>query len=305
MSEENINKADNSVCASCGVAEVDNNKKLKECADCDLVRYCSDACQKEHTSQRQQECKKRAAELRDEILFKQPESTHLGDCPICMIPMPLDRQKSSFMTCCSKIICKGCAYANGSREREEKLGHSCPFCRKPVSSPKQGDKQTMKRVAANDPVAMRRKGTQQYKKEDYRSAFEYYTRAAELGDADAKYNLACMYEFGKGADKDRVKAIHCLEEAAIGGHHIARHRLGLIEWNNGNTERAMKHLIIAAKLGENDSIKVLMDAFRDGLVSKDDLASALRAHQAAVDATKSPQREVADEHDRRKGLRIT
>jgi len=30
-----------------------------------------------------------------------------------------------------------------------------------------------------------------------------------------------------------------------------------------------------------------------GRVSKDDFAAALRAHQAAVDATKSPQREAA------------
>ena len=47
-----------------------------------------------------------------------------------------------------------------------------------------------------------------------------------------------------------------------------------------NTERAMKHFIIAAKLGDDDSMEMLMIAFKSGLVSKDDLASALRAHQA-------------------------
>ena len=61
-----------------------------------------------------------------------------------------------------------------------------------------------------------------------------------------------------------------------------------------NTERAMKHFIIAASLGDDVSIKFQMKAFRSGLVSKDDLAAALRAHQAAVDATKSPHREVAE-----------
>eukprot|EP00986_Skeletonema_menzelii_P008758 scaffold3801_cov150-Skeletonema_menzelii.AAC.8 len=39
---------------------------------------------------------------------------------------------------------------------------------------------------------------------------------------------------------------------------------------------------------------MLMVAFKDGLVSKENLASALRAHQAAIDATKSPQREAAE-----------
>ena len=36
------------------------------------------------------ERRKRAAVLRDELLFKQPESSHLGDCPICCLPLPLD-----------------------------------------------------------------------------------------------------------------------------------------------------------------------------------------------------------------------
>jgi hypothetical protein len=41
-------------------------------------------------------CKKRAAELRDEILFKQPENTHLGDCPICFLPLSLDLEKINY-----------------------------------------------------------------------------------------------------------------------------------------------------------------------------------------------------------------
>jgi len=291
MSEENF-EADDSCCASCGVTEVDDIK-LKECSDCDLVRYCSDVCQKEHTSQHEEACKKRTAELREELLFKQPESSHLGDCPICMMPLPLDRQKYVMSSCCCKIICKGCAYANGLREREEKLQHSCPFCRKPVASPEQGDKQTMNRIAANDPVAMREKGMQQYEKGDYRSAFEYYTRAAELGDVDAQYELARLYQFGKGVEKDRGKEMYHSKEAAIGGHPLARRNLGI--WNalHGNTERAVKHFIIGANLGDDDSIKSLMGMFKRGKVSKDVLAAALRAHHAAVDATKSPQREAA------------
>ena len=53
----------------------------------------------------------------------------------------------------------------------------------------------------------------------------------------------------------------------------------------------MKHWIIAASQGDDDSIKTLMDAYKLGFVSKEDLAAALRAHQAAVDETKSPQRQ--------------
>jgi len=35
--------------------------------------------------------------------------------------------------------------------------------------------------------------------------------------------------------------------------------------------------------------------FRAGIGNKDDFAATLRAHQAAVEATKSPQREAAEE----------
>eukprot|EP00984_Skeletonema_dohrnii_P022749 scaffold11856_cov96-Skeletonema_dohrnii-CCMP3373.AAC.1 len=56
----------------------------------------------------------------------------------------------------------------------------------------------------------------------------------------------------------------------------------------------MKHWIIAAALGHDGSLDALKDRYKDGLVSKEDFAAALRAHQAAVDATKSPQREEAE-----------
>jgi len=59
----------------------------------------------------------------------------------------------------------------------------------------------------------------------------------------------------------------------------------------------VKHFIIAAKLGHDDSIKVLMESYKGGLVKKEVLAAALRAHQATIDATKSSQREAAaNEH---------
>jgi TPR repeat protein len=56
----------------------------------------------------------------------------------------------------------------------------------------------------------------------------------------------------------------------------------------------VKHLIIAAKLGHDMSVDLLKLCYRDGLVSKEDFAAALRGHQAAADATKSPQREAAE-----------
>jgi hypothetical protein len=70
--------------------------------------------------------------------------------------------------------------------------------------------------------------------------------------------------------------------------------LGCAEWENGRLDRAVKHFIIAAKLGHDGSLYALKEGYKDGIVSKEDFASALRAHQAAVNATKSPQREEAE-----------
>ena len=47
------------------------------------------------------------------------------------------------------------------------------------------------------------------------------------------------------------------------------------------------------------SIEWLTKCYKEGHVSKDDFARALRAHQAAVDAMKSPQREAAAILDQR------
>ncbi len=300
MSEDNEEVDKSTCCASCGVAGNDD-VKLKKCNGCHLVRYCGVECQKAHRNQHKRECKKRAAELRDEQLFKQPESSHMGDCPICCLPLPLDLQKSTLTACCSKVICNGCNHANEIREIEMRLQHVCLFCREPVpKTDEDGEKQIMQRVEANDPVAIYQQGAEQYDKRDYCSAFEYWKKATDLGNVDAHHRLAGLYIFGKGVEKDEGKIIHHLEEAAIGGHPIARYNRGVYEWKNGDKERAVKHWIIAATLGDDDSTKMLMKAFKEGHASKDDYAAALRAHQAAVDATKSPQREAAEEYHRSK-----
>jgi len=281
-------------CASCGTAEVDDIK-LKDCSACKLVRYCGVKCQRDHRPQHKRACKQQAAELRDVILFKQPERSHLGDCPICCLPLPIDATESTMMSCCCKKICNGCEYANQIRERDEKLDHTCPFCRHPVpKSEEEGNRNVMTRIEANDPFALCHMGEKRCGVGDYDVAFEYWTKAAGLGDVGAHYQLSVMYRDGVGVEKDKKREVYHLEEAAIGGHPFARHNLGVMESENGRPDRAVKHFIIAAKLGDDYSLLSFRRAYAEGLVSKEDFASALRAHQAALDAMKSPQKEKAE-----------
>jgi hypothetical protein len=103
MSANNNNDPDDvnmlGCCACCGKAEVDDDIKLNYCGACKSVRYCGVECQKDHRPAHKRACKQRAAELRDEILFRQPESSHRGDCPICFLPLPIDVMKSNLYSC--------------------------------------------------------------------------------------------------------------------------------------------------------------------------------------------------------------
>ena len=289
-------------CASCGVAEIDDIK-LKDCDGCDLVKYCSDACQEDDRLQHKEECEKRAAELHDELLFKQPESTHHGDCPICCLPIPIDPSKSTLYSCCCKRICKGCSHANQKRQLEGRLEPKCPFCRTAAAKTKgEINEFLMKRIEANDPVAMCSMGKEKYQEGDYKSAFEYATRAVALGDTEAHYQLghveahyglSILYQHGQGVEKDTKKELYHAEQAAIGGHPEARHNLGCIEEENGRVDMALKHWIIAAKLGFDKSLETVKNLYKAGFASKDDFTAALRGYQTVFVAAKSPQREEA------------
>ncbi len=145
------------------------------------------------------------------------------------------------------------------------------------------------------PAAMCQMGKSHRDEGDYETAIKYFTKAAELGDASAHYRLSLMYREGRGVEKDNEKAIYYAELAAIADHPEARHNLGIEEWNNDRYERARKHFIIAANLGDSGSLKCLRELYADGHASKEDYAAALRAYQTAVDATKSPERKEAEE----------
>ena len=299
MSQNSEKKDIMMCCASCGKTEGDGIQ-LRTCTACKSVRYCGVTCQRNHRPKHKKTCKKRAAELRDEILFRQPESSHMGDCPICLLPCPLSADESAYHACCSKSVCNGCVLANTKREVNERLGHSCPFCRADFliysdDGDDDSDQKLMKRIQANDPSALSFMGGERYKEGNYVESFGYFFRAAKLGDATAHERLSVMYLEGLGVEKDEKKELYHLEEAAIGGHPDARYQLGINEWNKHRYDRAVKHWIIAANLGHDQSLQELKEAYKDEMVSKEDFASVLRAYHAAVDAMKSPQRDEAAE----------
>ena len=86
------------VCASCGK----EGGNLNTCNKCNMVKYCNAACKKKHRSKHKKACERRVAELHDEALFKEPPPHE--DCPICLLPLPLDPNKTIFQSCCGKLV---------------------------------------------------------------------------------------------------------------------------------------------------------------------------------------------------------
>ena len=98
---------------------------------------------------------------------------------------------------------------------------------------------------------------------------------------------------GQHVDQDMKKAVHHWEIASIVGHPGARYCLGANEHTNClNIERSMKHSLIVAKMGHNESLETLKLEYKQVYVPKEDFESALRAYHDAVDSRKSQRRAV-------------
>lgn len=62
---------------------------------------------------------------------------------------------------------------------------------------------------------------------DYRSAFDWYSKAAEQGVAQAEYMSGAMYRDGRGVDRDEEKAAALFLKAAEHGIQGAQYSMGL------------------------------------------------------------------------------
>ena len=281
-------------CAACGKG----GDSLKKCTACKLVKYCGADCQQAHRPQHKKECKRRVAELHDEALFKPPPSRE--ECPICFLELPLYSNMQVYKSCCGKIICEGCSFASAEHSGDDRP--PCPFCRKPATrSKEEGTRRMERRVELQDPEAITMMGEcfmrgQRGLQQDIDKALELVHRAAELGSIGAHHYLGDIYFHGQGVQEDKKKGKYHLEIAAMGGNVMARDNLGVLEWNSGNDDRAMKHYMISASAGYDNSLKAVQDGYRKGFVTKDDFETTLRAHQKSKDEMKSEWRDKAAAH---------
>ena len=235
----------------------------------------------------------RAAESFDEKLYADPPSPE--ECPICCLPIGED--DLTYTPCCGNNICSGCMGSMILAPGPDR----CPFCNTPAA---QNIKEAIKRIFEriekyNDPCAMYWLATQYQEGKrgfevDHSKAIELYQRASNLGHASSHYCLANAYGVtGNGVkQRDMKKAKDLWQKAAMMGHNGSRNNLGVLEEMAGNHDRAIRHYMIAAKCGCDDSLDVLKKVFMAGKITKEDFEKALRGHQAAKDETKSKARDL-------------
>ena len=283
------------------------------------VKYCNAACQKNHWPTHKDVCKRRAAEIRNEALCKDPPPKE--DCPICFLPMPeklincvslppatissvpirdfaianeelADEDTEEYYPCCGKNICRGCVHSFSESGNDDK----CPFCNSDRASKTDEEKfgEVMKRVAANDAASIYllagfyyqgRHGLQR----DRAKAMELYGRAADLGCSQAHHNMADFYYVGGYMKKAKFH----FEAAAMAGHEIARCNLGVMEVKSGNMELAVKHWTISASGGCYQSMHHLRESFKEGYVSRESINSTLAAYNSSCAEMRSEARDAA------------
>ena len=109
---------------------------------------------------------------------------------------------------------------------------------------------------------------------------------------------------GQGVSKDANKAVYLWKLAAIRGHELARHNLGVEEMQNGSIELACKHVLISARCGYDEALKKVGEGYKAGLITKDEYASTLREFQTIRNEMMSEQRTKAvAEHEEERRIR--
>ena len=252
----------------------------------------------------------------DEDLFKLPPKE---ECPVCLLPMPNESSYIGYVSCCGNVICAGCdikesairLWTNEKREAKNpplpRIEATCPLCRtERVITDKLHYRRLRKRMDLNDNKAFYKMGSN-YEAgaiglpKDLDKAIEHFLRAVELGSANACWSLALLYLKGEvklkswleNPSKKIPPTFHYFKLAAMRGHIAARYNIGVQAFQEGNVEVAMKHWMISAAAGNDDSLQQIRESYRIKKASKDHFEEALRAYQKAKEDMASEERDMA------------
>ena len=161
-------------------------------------------------------------------------------------------------------------------------------------------KETIKRLwkrinKYNDPKAMNAMGSYYLEglhglSNNPKKAEELYKRAYDLGYPAAARSLGELYS---NHISNPVLATKYLEEGGRRGSVMCMLALADIAHESENYAELFRLCMKLARFGDDEGMENVMEYYRQNLLSKDDLATTLRAHKAANDVGKSEPREYA------------
>ena len=246
------------------------------------------------------------------------------ECVLCCYPLPLNLEDSLYKECCGETICRGCIIAQkrtrvigtnvkkpikGSQEEErefmtilcsENQYSLCPFCRADVA---ENEQERLKRLwdridDYNDPNAMNQLGVHYMKcdrglSKNLKKVEELFQRSYDLGNPNAAYNLSVLY---RDHVLDEARMIQYAEEGVSLGNSCCMNLLADRARWSGNLEEATRQYMMAACSGHDIAMQNLMKLYRNKWLSKEDLATTLRAHKSANDNAKTEPREYANRY---------
>ena len=105
---------------------------------------------------------------------------------------------------------------------------------------------------------------------EFGAAVREWQGLASQGDADAQFNLAQAYKFGKGVSQDMAKAEELFAQAAAKGHVQAADNYGLLRFQRGDRAGALPYIQAAAERGDARAQYLLgISSFNGDIVRKD------------------------------------
>ena len=135
------------------------------------------------------------------------------------------------------------------------------------------------------------KAEEQYISTNYSYAFSLYSLAAEKGLFKAQFRLGCCYECGLGVEQDIFKALEWFTEAAEQGDAITQNYLGFIyqcSVDEQDHAMAVEWYIKAAEQGYTEAQSNLGYCYRNGIGVEKDLTKAVEWY------TKAAEQDVMD-----------
>ena len=127
---------------------------------------------------------------------------------------------------------------------------------------------------------------QRFNEKNYEEAFRLYSLAADIGSAQAQYDLGCMHENGQGTKKNNAEAVRLYGLAADQGLADAQNDLGNMYRLGLGVSKSYKEAVrlyrLAAAQGYIDAQYNLASLYEDGLGVRKNTEEAMRLYRLAA-----------------------